>query len=73
MACSNSDPRPVLTAGWREGLSDDRLADVGGDEQVGARSETVAFLKEFIKENDDQGGDDELHDEEKADAGAEVT
>ena len=37
-----------------------RLADVGGNKQVDAGSKIVAFLKEFVEENDDEDGDDEL-------------
>jgi len=35
MAPSNSDPRPMLTVAG-ESLLDDRLADVGGNEQIDA-------------------------------------
>jgi len=62
-----------VDGGWGKGLSNDRLADVGGDEHIGGGSETVVFLKEFVEENDDEGSDDKLDDEEKADAGADVT
>ena len=39
-----------------------RLADVSGNKQVGAGSQTIAFLKEFVEEDDDEGADDELND-----------
>ena len=38
-----------VDGGRRERLPDDRLADVGGDEQRNARAETVAFLKKLVK------------------------
>ena len=48
-----------------------RLAGVGGNKQVDAGSQTIAFLKEFVEEDDDEGDDDELNDE-KASASTEV-
>lgn len=47
----------------REGLPDDGLADVGRDEEGNAAAQAVAFLQEFVQENDYQSGEDELHDE----------
>jgi hypothetical protein len=44
MAPSNSDPRPMLTVVGEKALSDDGLADIGGDEKVDAGSETVNLL-----------------------------
>ena len=32
----------------REGLPDDRLANIGGDEEVDPGAETVTFLKELV-------------------------
>ena len=66
-------PTTNVDGGRGEGLPDDRLADVGGDEQVDAGSETVALLKKFVEKDDDEGGDDELNDEEKANTSTEVT
>ena len=61
---------PSITANVDgEGLPDDILTDVSGNKQVDAGSKTVAFLKEFIEE---EGGDDELNDGEKANASTEV-
>jgi hypothetical protein len=56
----------------RKGLPDDRLANVGGDEERNARAEAIASLEELIEEDDEKGGDDELDDEQEADAIAEV-
>jgi len=66
-------PTTNVDGGRREGLPDDRLADVGGDEQVDARAEAVALLKKFVEKDDNEGGDDELNDEEKTNTGTEVT
>jgi hypothetical protein len=62
-----------VDGGGGEGLPDDGLADVGGDKQVDAGSETVALLEELVEEDDDEGGDDELDDEEQANTGTKVT
>jgi hypothetical protein len=51
----------------RERFTNDGLADVGID----ARTKAVPFLEKLIEKDDEEGGDDEL-DEEEADAGAEV-
>lgn len=58
--------------GGREGLPDDGLADVGGDEEGDAGAEAVSFLEELVEEDDDEGGGDQLDDEEETDAGADV-
>jgi hypothetical protein len=54
-----------------EGLPDDRLADVGGDEEGDTRAETIALGEELVEEHDDERGGDELEDEQEADTGAE--
>jgi hypothetical protein len=56
----------------RESLPDDRLADVCGDEEGDAGAEAVALLKEFIEEDHNESGDDELDDKKKAHACTEV-
>jgi hypothetical protein len=61
-----------VDGGGRESLPDDRLADVGGDEERDTTSETVALLEELIEEDDDQSGGKELDNEENADTGTEV-
>ena len=55
-----------------ERFPDDRLADVRGDEQRDARAESVAFLQQFVEEKDDQTGDEQLDDDQKTNAGADV-
>lgn len=61
-----------VDGGGGESLPDDRLADVGRDEEVDSRAEAVALLEELVEEDNDEGGDDELEDEEEADSCAEV-
>jgi len=46
----------------REGLPEDDLADVGGDEERDAGSEAVTLLEEFVKEDDNDSGKGELED-----------
>lgn len=57
----------------RERLPDDGLANVGGDEEGDTGTESVTLLEKFVEENDNESGDDELDDQQKADTGAEVT
>ena len=54
-----------------EGLPDDRLANVGRDEEGDTGSETVALGEELVEEDDDERGRDELEDQEEADTGTE--
>ena len=61
-----------VNGGGREGLPHDGLADVGGNEERDTAAETVAFLEELVKQDDNQTGDHKLDDEENADTGAEV-
>jgi hypothetical protein len=56
----------------RESLPDDRLADVGGDEEGDTTAETVALLEELIEEDDDKSGGKKLDNEENADTSTEV-
>lgn len=58
---------------WRECLPDDGLANVSSNEERDTGAETVTLLEKFVEENDDKSGDDELDDQQKADASAEVT
>lgn len=62
-----------VDGGGRESLPDNGLADVGGNEEGDTTSKTVTFLEQFIEKNDDETGDDQLHDQKNADTGAEVT
>lgn len=55
-----------------EGLPDDGLANVGGDEERYARTEAVAFLEQFVEQEDDQTGDKQLDYDQEADAGADL-
>ena len=62
-----------VDGGGRERLPDDGLANVGSDEERDTGTETVTLLKKFVEENDNESGDDELDDQQKADTSAEVT
>ena len=55
-----------------ERLPDDALADVGGDEERNAGAEPVALLQQLIQADDDDAGEDELHDDEHRVERAEV-
>jgi len=61
-----------VDGGGGKGLPDDRLANVGGDEERDAGSQTVALLKQFVEQEDDETRDEQLDDDEQADAGADV-
>lgn len=52
-----------VDGGGREGFPDDRLANVGGDKEGDSGAEAVPLLEEFVKEDDDEGGYDELDDQ----------
>ena len=56
----------------RERFPQDDLANVGGDEERDSASETVAFLEEFVEEDDDDAGEGELEDDEAAVEGADL-
>ena len=56
----------------RESLPHDGLADIGSDEERNTAAETVALLEKLIEENDNQASNDELDDEENADASTEI-
>ena len=61
-----------VDGGRRESLPDDRLANVGSDEERNTTAETVALLEKLVEKNDDQSGGEELENEEDADTGTEV-
>ena len=61
-----------VDGGRGEGLPDDRLANVSGNEEGDTRAETISLLKELIKENDNERSDDELEDEQEADASTKI-
>ena len=65
-------PAASIDGGRGECLPYNRLTDVGRDEERDTGSEPVALLEELIEEDDDEGGRDELNDEEQAYAGTEV-
>jgi hypothetical protein len=55
-----------------EGLPDDGLADVGGDEQGDAAADAVALLEELVEADHDDAGKDELRDDQGGVDGAEL-
>ena len=61
-----------VDGGWGEGLPDDGLTDVGGNEKGDTRAKTVTLLEELIEENDNQASNNELEDEEEDHSGTEV-
>ncbi len=44
----------------REGLPDDALADVGGDEEGDPRAQAIAVLQHFVQADDDDAGKEQL-------------
>ena len=61
-----------IDGGGREGLPDDGFADVCGDEERDARSQTIALLEQFIEQNHHQARNDQLDNQKEADTSAEV-
>ena len=61
-----------VDGGRREGSPDDGLADVGRDEQRDSTSQSIALLQQLIKQDDDEGSDEELDNKQDTDTGAEV-
>lgn len=61
-----------VDCGWGEGLPDDGFADVCCNEEGDTTAQAIALLQELVEQDDDQASKDKLHDEQKADASAEV-
>jgi len=57
-----------VDGGGREGFPDDGFTDVCGDKQRDTRTESVAFLEEFVEQKYNQTSNKQLDDDEKADA-----
>ena len=62
-----------VDGGGRECLPDDGLANVGSNEERDTGTETVTLLEKFVEEDDNESGDDELDNQQKADTSTEVT
>lgn len=58
---------------WREGLPDDRFANVGGDKEGDSGAETVAFGEELVEKKDDHSSDEELDDDQRADSSSHLS
>jgi hypothetical protein len=56
-----------------EGLPDDRLANVGSDEQRNTAAETVALLEKLVEQNNNKTSNNELDNQENTDTSTEVT
>jgi len=61
-----------VDGGWGEGLPDDGLTYIGGNEQVDTGAKAIALLEELIEEDDDESSDDKLDDKEKADTSTKI-
>ena len=61
-----------VDGGRGKGLPNDRLTDVGGDEERDTGTKTITFLKELIEENHNERSGDELDDKQKANSSTEV-
>lgn len=57
----------------RESLPDDRLADVGRDEQRDTATKTIALLEQLIQQDDNQASNDQLNNQQNTDTGTKVT
>lgn len=51
----------------------DRFANVGGDKEWDTRAETVTFLEELVKQQDNQAGDKQLDDDQQANTATNFT
>jgi hypothetical protein len=61
-----------VDSGRGESLPDDRLANVGGNEQRDTAAQTVTLLQELIEQNDDETSDNQLDDEQNTDTGTKI-
>ena len=57
-------PPPGVDGRGREGLPDDGLADVGGDEEGDAGAQAVALLQQLVQDDDDHARGEQLQDDE---------
>ena len=55
-----------------EGLPDDRLANVGSNEQGDTTAQTVALLQQLIQQNNDQTSNNQLDNEQNTDTSTQV-
>lgn len=61
-----------VDGGGRERLPNNRLANVGGNEERDTASETVSLLEKLIKEDNNKTSHNQLKDEEENNASAEI-
>ena len=56
----------------RECLPNDRLANVGRDEERDTTSKAITLLEKLVKEDNNQTGNNQLDDQQNANAGTEI-
>ena len=61
-----------VDGGGGESLPDNRLANVGCNEERDTASETVALLEQLVEQNDNQGSSEKLDDQEDTDTRAKI-
>lgn len=61
-----------VDSGGGEGLPDDRLANVGGNEQRDTAAQAVALLQKLVQQNDHQTSNNQLDNQENTDTGTQV-
>lgn len=61
-----------VDGGGGEGLPDNGLANVGSDEERDTGAQTVALLEEFIQQNDDETGNNQLDNQKDTDTSTKV-
>ena len=54
---------------WTKGFPNDGLTDIGGNKQRDTRAKTVTFLQQFIEQENDETGNEQLNDNQKTNTG----
>merc|ERR550525_14566 len=62
-----------VDGGGAESLPDNRLADVGGDEQGNPAAKTVTLLEKLVQQQHNETGHKQLDDDQQTDTSADVT
>lgn len=61
-----------VDGGGGEGLPDNGLADVGGNEKRDTASKAISLLEKLVEEDDDQASNNQLEDQQEDDASSKV-
>lgn len=61
-----------IDGGGGEGLPDNGLTNVGGDEEGDTRSKAITLLEHLIQKDNDHTGHEQLKDQKEADSGSQV-